>query len=122
MQSHKESAKNFLHLIIAGKFNEAYETYIADDFVHHNAYTKAGRAELKKGMEENHLLFPNKIFEIKRVIEEGDLVAIHSHMKLDSTKDLAVVHIFRFENDRVVELWDIGQMKPEEQVNEAGIF
>ena len=34
----------------------------------------------------------------------------------------AVVHIFRFDGDRVVELWDVGQAVPEDAVNEKGMF
>lgn len=34
----------------------------------------------------------------------------------------AVVHIFRFDDDRIVELWDIGQAVPEASVNENGMF
>jgi predicted SnoaL-like aldol condensation-catalyzing enzyme len=34
----------------------------------------------------------------------------------------ALVHIFRFHGDRVVELWDIGQPVPEDSPNENGMF
>ncbi len=48
-------------------------------------------------MEENAIKNPHKVFEVKRVIEEGDIVAVHSHIK-QNQDDLggAVVHIFRF--------------------------
>jgi hypothetical protein len=34
----------------------------------------------------------------------------------------ALVHVFRFEGDRIAELWDIGQPVPEHSVNAAGMF
>jgi len=34
----------------------------------------------------------------------------------------AVVHIFRFENGNIVELWDLGQPVPEESPNQYGMF
>jgi hypothetical protein len=34
----------------------------------------------------------------------------------------AVVHIFRFDQDRIVELWDVGQPVPEKAVHENGMF
>ena len=45
--------------------------------------------------------------------------AVHSHARL-KPEDLggAVIHIFRFENGRIVELWDLGQPVPEESPNQ----
>ena len=34
----------------------------------------------------------------------------------------AAVHLFRFDGDRIVELWDVGQPVPEESPNENGVF
>jgi hypothetical protein len=34
----------------------------------------------------------------------------------------AVVHTFRFEGDRIAELWDIGQPVPADSVNDNGMF
>jgi predicted SnoaL-like aldol condensation-catalyzing enzyme len=34
----------------------------------------------------------------------------------------AVVHIFRFEDERIVELWDVGQPVPKESPNQYGMF
>jgi predicted SnoaL-like aldol condensation-catalyzing enzyme len=75
------------------------------------------------GMEENARQNPNKVLEVKRAIAEGELVAIHSHMR-QKPGDLgaAVVHIFRFEQDRIVELWDLGQPLPEQSPNQYRMF
>ena len=61
--------------------------------------------------------------EVKRVTEEGNIVAVHSHVK-QKQDDLggAEVHIFRFHNDLIVELWDVGQPIPENFPNENGVF
>jgi predicted SnoaL-like aldol condensation-catalyzing enzyme len=57
-------------------------------------------------MEEIAAKNPNKVLEIQRALEDGDLVAIHSRVK-QKPGDLgaAVVHIFKFRGNRVVELW-----------------
>lgn len=54
---------------------------------------------------------------------EGELVAVHSHVR-QKPGDLgaAVVHIFRFEKGRIVELWDLGQPVPEKSPNQYGMF
>jgi predicted SnoaL-like aldol condensation-catalyzing enzyme len=35
---------------------------------------------------------------------------------------VALVHIFRFADGRIVELWDVGQPVPEESPNQYGMF
>ena len=50
-------------------------------------------------------------------------MAVHSHVRQNpNDRGAAVVHIFRFEGDRVVELWDMGQPVPENSPNENGMF
>ncbi len=121
--SHKDRAISFLHLVVSGKVREAYEEHVAPDFLHHNPYYKGDAESLMNGMEENAVSFPNKILEVQHVLEDGDLVAVHSRVRLQPTeRGLALVHIFRFRNDRIVELWDLGQPVPEDSPNEYGMF
>ncbi len=74
-------------------------------------------------MEENAAKNPDKIFEVKHAVQEGEFVAVHSHIR-QYPADLggAVVHIFRFKDDRIVEFWDVGQAIPENSPNENGMF
>jgi len=121
--SRKEKAVSFLQQVASGEVREAYRRYIGTDFRHHNRYFRGDADSLMLAMEENAAKNPQKIFEVKRVIEEGDLVAVHSHVK-QKPEDLggAVVHIFRFHNELIVELWDVGQPIPENSPNENGVF
>lgn len=119
----KDAAKDFLRMVAAGKIREAYNLYIGKEFRHHNIEFKGDAKSLMTAMEENHAQFPNKKLDIKHALQDGDLVAVHSHVRKEA-KDPggAVVHIFRFKNDKVVELWDLGQLVPEKTVNENGMF
>jgi predicted SnoaL-like aldol condensation-catalyzing enzyme len=119
----KEKAVSFLQLVASGKVRNAYNQYIAPDFCHHNPYFRGDAESLMIAMEENALENPNKVLEIKQVIEENDMVTVYSHIK-QAPEDLgaAVVHIFRFLNDQIVELWDVGQAIPENSPNENGMF
>ncbi|WP_099351548.1 nuclear transport factor 2 family protein [Fredinandcohnia onubensis] len=119
----KEKAKSFLDLIVSGNIREAYERHIGPNFCHHNPYFRGDAESLMLAMEENAVQNPHKIFEVKLAIEEGDKVTVYSHIRQNSEDfGAAVVHIFRFENDNVVELWDIGQPLPENSPNENGMF
>jgi predicted SnoaL-like aldol condensation-catalyzing enzyme len=119
----KEMATSFLDLVVSGKIREAYDQYVGPGFRHHNPYFEGSAESLMKGMEENETKFPNKIFEIQHALEDGDFVAVHSRLRLKpEERGLAVVHIFRFRNDRIAELWDMAQPVPEDSPNQYGMF
>jgi len=110
-------------MVTSGRIREAYETHIATDLRHHNAYFPGDAASLMHGMEENDAAFPDKIFEVKHVLEDGDFVAVHSHIHLTpGDLGIAVVHLFRISDDRIVEMWDVGQPVPPDCPNENGVF
>ena len=74
-------------------------------------------------MEDNAVKNPDKVLDVKDALEDGDYVAVHSHIRPHAKdRGAAVVHIFRFENDRIVELWDLGQPVPADSPNEYGMF
>lgn len=119
----KERAVTFLKLAASGRVDEAYDQYVGDGFLHHNPYFRGDAASLKAGMAENAAQNPGKTLEVKRALEDGDLVAVHSHVRQKPEDPGAtVVHIFRFEKGRIVELWDVGQPVMDEGPNEHGMF
>ncbi|WP_163411562.1 nuclear transport factor 2 family protein [Flavobacterium ajazii] len=119
----KSIVRNFLKLAATGHSHEAFQLYVSKNFKHHNAYFKGDADTLMLAMEESAKTNPNKILTIQHILEDGNLVAVHSHVRQNST-DLgaAVVHIFRFESDKIVELWDLGQPIPNKIINENGMF
>jgi predicted SnoaL-like aldol condensation-catalyzing enzyme len=121
--SNKDAAVSFLKLAVSGKVREAYSKFVAAGFRHHNPFFEGSAESLLAGMEENARQNPSKVLEVKRAIAEGELVAVHSHAR-PKPGDLgaAVVHIFRFEKGRIVELWDLGQPVPEKSPNQYGMF
>jgi len=62
--------------------------------------------------------FPDFRMDSKRIIAEGDLVVLHSHLILKpGDRGTAVVDIFRLENGKIVEHWDVVQEVPEKSAN-----
>jgi predicted SnoaL-like aldol condensation-catalyzing enzyme len=119
----KESAITFLSMVAERKIQQAYEKFIAPNFVHHNQYFKGDRQSLTAAMESAAEQNPNKSLEVIKVVEDGDTVVTLSHVKQNPDHlGGAVVHIFRFENDQVVELWDVGQEIVKDSPNENGPF
>jgi predicted SnoaL-like aldol condensation-catalyzing enzyme len=94
MMNKKEIAIQFLQAAASGRVDEAYAKYISPDFRHHNPYFKGDRESLRLAMKEATLQSPNKVYEFKRVLEDGDLVAVHGRIVLaKDNQELAVVHI-----------------------------
>jgi predicted SnoaL-like aldol condensation-catalyzing enzyme len=117
------AAVSFLKLASSGKVNEAYSKYIGVGFRHHNPFFEGSAESLQAGMEENAKQSPNKVFTILRTVSEGDFVVTHSHVQQSpGQRGAVVVHIFRFENGKIIELWDVGQPVPELSANQNEMF
>ena len=120
--SNKEIAISFLKQAATGKLDEAY-ALVSPKFRHHNAYFAGDAESLKAGMADAHKQFPNTKIDVQSAVAEGDLVAVHSRVQHAPDRPvIAVVHIFRFEGDRVAELWDVGMEVPKDSPNENGAF
>jgi predicted SnoaL-like aldol condensation-catalyzing enzyme len=123
VQTRKEAAVSFLRMAAAGRAQEAFERFAAPRFVHHNPFFADDARSLATAMDENARKNPDKKLTVLRAICEGDLVAVHSevhHAKGD--RGAAVVHIFRFDGDKLAELWDLGQEVPADSPNTSGMF
>lgn len=119
----KESAIAFLTMVAHGNIRDAYEKFISMKFIHHNQYFQGDRQSLMLAMKEAGKTNPNKKLEIKKIFEDGDIVITVSHIQ-QNPDDIgsAVVHLFRFEDDQIVELWDFGQQIVKDSPNENGVF
>ena len=123
VQKNKEIAVKFLKLVVAGKIDDAYNEYVDLNGKHHNTYFPAGFSTLKEGMKENHDQFPDKKFNVKNILVDGDLVATHSHLFFkEGEPGMIVVHLFRIKNGKIVEMWDCGQPIQADSPNKDGAF
>ncbi|WMN12219.1 nuclear transport factor 2 family protein [Marivirga salinae] len=123
MNSIKEKAAHFLKLISETKIEEAFELYVSKNFIHHNPYFKADAQSLQKAMKEDAKANPEKELKILRSLEDEDLVAVHSYVKqYPDDNGFVLVHFFKFSEDRIIELWDLGQKIPDQSINEIGML
>ena len=123
MATNKVAALTFLQLAASGKAREAFAAHVDPSFRHHNPYFPGTAEALMTGMDDNARQFPKKRLDVKLALEDGNLVAVYSHVRhTPDERGYAVMHIFRFEGGRIVELWDTGQEVAAESVNENGMF
>ena len=101
----------------------AADRYLGETYTQHNPTVPDGPDVFKQFIPQWLASVPELSFDIRRVIAEGDLVALHYHLKT-SPDDLgtAVVDIFRVEDGRVVEHWDVLQPVPAEAANSNTMF
>jgi len=119
----RKIALEFLALCAAGQAKSAFARHAAKDLVHHNPHFPAGTAALILAMEQNAASHPAKTLEVQRTVSEGDLVVVHSRVRMGPEHPgIAVVHILRFNEGRIAELWDLAQAVPENMPNEHGMF
>ncbi|HEY5837803.1 MAG TPA: nuclear transport factor 2 family protein [Pyrinomonadaceae bacterium] len=122
MSTRKEIAIAFLKNAANGKLDDAYSK-VASNFRHHNPYFPGDTESLKAGMAQAAAMFPNTTLVVKHVLEDGELVAVHSHVQhAANTLPIAAVHMFRFEGNEIAELWDVAMEAPQDSPNENGMF
>src|SRR5215472_4866834 len=79
--SRKETAMAFLRLAASGYAREAFQKHVAPGLRHHDPFFRGDAESLMIAMEENAARNPNKVLEIQRALEDGDLVAVHSRVR-----------------------------------------
>jgi predicted SnoaL-like aldol condensation-catalyzing enzyme len=102
---------------------EAFETWVQPGYIQHNPLAATGRDAAIAFLEPFFKSHPDAAYSIKRIIADGNLVAVHSHAKFTADdRGLAVVDILRVEHCKIAEHWDVAQPVPEKPVNTNGMF
>lgn len=105
------------------KVREAFETWVEPGYIQHNPMAATGRDAAIAFLEPFFQSHPDANYSIKRIIADGNLVAVHSHAKFTADdRGLAVVDILRVEGCKVAEHWDVAQPVPEKAANSNGMF
>lgn len=99
----------------------AFDRYVAEPYYQHNTQLPNGIAAAK-ALFALFLQSPYFNVSVKRVVADGDMVAIHSHYTLANDRGLAVVDFFRVLNGKIVEHWDVIQPVPETAANDNTMF
>ena len=102
---------------------QAIAQYVGPMYIQHNPGAADGKDAFIRFVRGFSTQFPEAYVDIRRVIAEGDLVVTHSHFTVSpEDRGSAVVDIFRLENGKVVEHWDVIQMIPETPLNTNTMF
>jgi len=88
----------------------AADRFIADDYIQHNQSVRSGRQPLKDFLDMIRQRSPEAVHDVKRAFVDGDHVTVHYHVRLwPGDPGWAVIDIFRIEDGKVKEHWDVMQ-------------
>jgi predicted SnoaL-like aldol condensation-catalyzing enzyme len=105
------------------KPEEAVAKYLGPHYRQHNPGAADGPEPFIAAVKGLTKTFPELSMEPKRIVAEGDYVVLHSHLILKpGDRGRAVVDIFRLENGKIVEHWDVVQEVPETSANNNTMF
>lgn len=124
-EKNKRLVTEFYNKALNEKDFEAASRYLGDKYIQHNPGAADGPEGLKGFIEFLRTEFPESHNEIKHAYSDGDFVILHVHsVRVPGTLGRAIVDIFRLENGKVVEHWDVIQdvTDPTEAKNTNGMF
>jgi predicted SnoaL-like aldol condensation-catalyzing enzyme len=123
LESNKRTVLAFYEAGLNRKDFDAAAKFIGPRYVQHNPLIADGLDGFKAFIGYLRETFPRLRAEIKNVVAEGDLVVAHVHgVRVPGQRGSAIVDIFRLEDGKIVEHWDVMQPIPEDTAHQNGMF
>ncbi len=122
-EANKKVVLDFYEKGLNQKDFDAAAKHFGPKYIQHNPTAPDGIEGFKAFIAFRKDKFPNAKSEIKRAFAEGDYVILHVHgVREPGERGVAIVDIFRLENGKIVEHWDVVQPIPEKAANDNGMF
>ena len=122
-EANKKVVLEFYEKTFRQKNFEAASKFLSPHFIEHNPMVADGVDGLRKFVEflaENYPLSKN---EIRHVFADGDYVILHVHaVNTPRERGDVIVDIFKLEDGKIVEHWDVIQPVPDKAFNSNGMF
>jgi predicted SnoaL-like aldol condensation-catalyzing enzyme len=123
LEANKKTVLEFYEKGLNQKDFDAASKYFGPKYIQHNPGAPDGIEGFKGFIALRKEKFPNAHSEIKRVFADGDYVILHVHnVATPGERGSAIVDIFRLENGKIVEHWDVVQPIPEKTANSNTMF
>jgi len=92
-------------------------------YIQHSPMAETGAEGLKRFLAHARFAAPLATHEVKRLFVDGDHVIAQVHVVLSPGEPgNAVIDIFRLQDGRAVEHWDVGQAVPAAMQHNNGMF
>lgn len=110
----------YADVFIGGKLNEAGQYFDGDTYLQHNPGVGDGLANLLKVLRGN-AGFTVKIDRVARVVGEGNFVFVHAGGRVNGQATV-FGDLYRLQNGKIAEHWDVIQTVPERRANTNGML
>lgn len=107
IMTNKEIVTNYLDIVFNQKDLAKAETYWKGDMIQHNPNMPNGLDVLRAFISSQES--QDMGYEQGLIMEDGDLVMVHGRYSNWGGKTMIAVDIFRLEDGKVVEHWDVMQ-------------
>jgi predicted SnoaL-like aldol condensation-catalyzing enzyme len=122
-EANRKAVLEFYEAGLNKKDFDAASKYFGPKYIQHNPGAPDGIEGFKGFLNFLREKFPNSHSEIRRAFADGDFVILHVHaVREPGTRGRAIVDIFRLENGKIVEHWDVAQDIPEKMPHNNGMF
>ena len=123
MEKNKAIVRAFYEAAINRKDFAAAAELVGPTYTQHNPRIADGVPGLAQFVTALRTDFPALHAEVKQLFAEGDYVIGHVHgVRVPGGPGTAIVDIFRLQDGRIVEHWDVMQPIPDESLNPNGMF
>ena len=113
-QANKQLVETFWNELFNKHNVNIIDNSVGSTYVQHNPTYPDGKEAFKVAVAGYLNEFPESSAEIKRIVSDKEYVFLHNHIKLNAQdRGQAAVDIFRVENGKIVEHWDVIQDIPE---------
>jgi predicted SnoaL-like aldol condensation-catalyzing enzyme len=105
--TNKEILMAFYEEVFNGHNADAARKYLREDYIQHNPGVGQGREAFIEAFRKKFEQVPHFHLDVKRIIVEGDMAAVHIHATgLPGKNESVVVDIYRFRDGLLAEHWD----------------
>jgi len=117
----KKMVADFYQSLFGDKNQAAIDQYISDTYIQHNPSLPDGRDALKKAVAVWFKGQPKDTVDVKHLGADGNFVYIHTKAKMGN-KTYSILDIFRVDNGKITEHWDVMQEVPAKSANAHPMF
>lgn len=122
-EANRQAVLSFYEQGLNRKDADAALKYVGNRYVQHNPNAADGPEGFRKFVAFLREKYPQSHSEIKQSFVDGDFVILHVHaVREPGTRGSAIVDIFKLEDGKIVEHWDVNQPIPETAANQNTMF
>lgn len=121
-EANKKLVLDFYQEMFGDKDIAAVDKYMLPTYIQHNPHVADGAEAFKKAAEGWFKGQPKTKIDVQHIAADGDLVFIHLKNKNPDGSLKSTIDIFRIENGKIAEHWDVHEDVPKESANPHPMF